>query len=31
MAERKESEIPSAQDQIRALYEQAETLSAKAF
>ena len=31
MAERKESEIPSAQDQIRALYEQAETQSAKAF
>jgi hypothetical protein len=31
MAERKESGIPSAEDQVRALYEQAETQSAKAF
>lgn len=31
MAEHKESRIPSAEDQVRALYEQAETQSAKAF
>jgi hypothetical protein len=31
MAERKESGIPSAEDQVRTLYEQAETQSAKAF
>jgi hypothetical protein len=31
MAERKESGIPTAEDQVRALYEQAETQSAKAF
>jgi hypothetical protein len=31
MGERKQSGIPSAEDQVRALYEQAETQSAKAF